>query len=109
MQENKIFLSSNLKFLRNQKKFTLKQVAKMIGKTDVAILYWENGSREPSVIDLSKLSSLYNIPPADLLFKDLRIEKIIDEFDSYYNANKHILTDDDKEMIKFIIEKRRKK
>lgn len=109
MEENKIYLSTNLKFLRTQKGITLKQVAKLIGKSDVAILYWENGSREPNAVDLGKLSTLYNVSPSDLIFKDLRFEKSSDEIDKLYNANKHLLTDEDKEMIKFIIEKRSKK
>lgn len=109
MEENKIYLSTNLKFLRTQKGITLKQVAKLIGKSDVAILYWENGSREPNAVDLGKLSTLYNVSPSDLIFKDLRFEKTSDEIDKLYNANKHLLTDEDKDMIKFIIEKRRKK
>ena len=109
MEENKIYLSTNLKYLRTQKGITLKQVAKLIGKSDVAILYWENGSREPNAVDLGKLSTLYNVSPSDLIFKDLRFEKTSDEIDKLYNANKHLLTDEDKEMIKFIIEKRRKK
>jgi transcriptional regulator with XRE-family HTH domain len=109
MEENKIYLSTNLKFLRTQKGITLKQVAKLIGKSDVAILYWENGSREPNAVDLGKLSTLYNVSPSDLIFKDLRFEKSSDEIDKLYNANKHLLTDEDKDMIKFIIEKRSKK
>ena len=108
MEENKIYLSTNLKYLRTQKGITLKQVAKLIGKSDVAILYWENGSREPNAVDLGKLSTLYNVSPSDLIFKDLRFEKSSDEIDKLYNANKHLLTDEDKEMIKFIIEKRKK-
>lgn len=109
MEENKIYLSTNLKYLRTQKGITLKQVAKLIGKSDVAILYWENGSREPNAVDLGKLSTLYNVSPSDLIFKDLRFEKSSDEIDKLYNANKHLLTDEDKDMIKFIIEKRKKK
>lgn len=105
MQDNKIYLSSNLKFLRNQRGITLKEIAKLIGKTDVAILYWENGSREPNVMDLSKLCTIYNISPADLIFKDLRFEKS-NELDNLYNTYKNLLSDEDKDMIKFIIEKR---
>lgn len=106
MEENKIYLSSNLKYLRNQKGITLKQVAKLIGKSDVAILYWENGSREPNAVDLGKLSNLYNVSPSDLIFKDLRFEKTSDEIEKLFNANKHLLTQDDKDTIKFIIDKR---
>lgn len=101
-----IFLASNLKFLRKQKNITQKQVADFCNKTDVAILYWENGKREPNAVDLSKLSILFNVSVSDLLLKDLRFEN--NEFENYFNANKHLLTDEDKDMIKFLIEKRKK-
>lgn len=108
MQENKNYLASNIKILRNKKGITQVQLAKMINKTDSAICYWEKSLREPNVLDLWNLSNIFNISVSDLLFKDLRIEKI-DDFENYFNTNKHLLTDEDKDMIKFIVEKRVKK
>lgn len=107
MENNKIFLASNLKFLRVRKGLTQKQVADKLNKTDVAILYWENGKREPNAVDLGNLSILFNVSVSDLLLKDLRLEN--NEFDNYLDANKHLLTDEDKDMIKFLIEKRKTK
>ena len=107
MEEKKIYLSSNIKFLRKQKKITQKQIADFCSKTDGAISFWEAGLREPNAVDLSNLSVLFNVSVSDLLLKDLRYDNS-NEFDNYYNANKHLLTDEDKEMIRFIIEKRKK-
>jgi GTP-binding protein len=53
--------------------------------------------------DAVKLANFLNITLDDLINKDL---SQVDEFDSFYNANKHLLTDEDKDMIKYIIEKR---
>ena len=109
MEENKNFLSSNIKFLRIQKNITQRQIGDFCNKSDVAISYWENGSREPNAVDLGKLSTLFNIPVDDLIFKDLRLsENKTDETDILFSKYKSILTDDDKETIKFIIEKRKK-
>ena len=104
MQE--IFLSSNLKHLRIKKKITQKQIADYLGKTDGAISFWEKGSREPNALDLSKLSTLFQIPVSDLLLKDLRFENENDGLKELYDANEHLLTEEDKDMIKFVIEKR---
>lgn len=74
MEDNIIYLPSNIKHLRTQKNITQKQIADFCNKTDVAISYWENGSREPNAIDLSRLSSLFNVSVNDLLLKDLRFD-----------------------------------
>lgn len=104
MQE--IFLSSNIKHLRNIKGITQKQIADFLGKTDGAISFWESGSREPNAVDLGKLSQLFQVPVSDLLLKDLRFETEKDNIKELYETYGHLLTEEDREMIKFIIEKR---
>ena len=70
---------------------------------------WRTGERFITTGDAVKLANYLGITMDDLINKDLKeLLNNQNEFDSYYNANKHILTDDDKEMIKFIIEKRKK-
>lgn len=49
-------------------------MASICEKTDVAIHYWENGTREPNAVDIAKLSNYYNIKVDDLLLKDLRFD-----------------------------------
>lgn len=101
-----IFLGSNIKHLRIKKKITQKQIADYLGKTDGAISFWESGSREPSAVDLGKLANLFNVSVSDLLLKDLRFEDENDEIKKLYEAYNHLLTPEDKDMIKYIIEKR---
>lgn len=101
-----IFLGSNIKYLRLKKKITQKQIAEYLGKTDGAISFWESGSREPNALDLSKLSALFKVPVSDLLLKDLRFEYETDEIKELYETYNHLLTPEDKDMIKYIIEKR---
>ena len=107
MQEKTNFLSSNIKYLRNKKNITQKQIADFCHKSDVAVSYWESGSREPNSVDLGILSVLFNVPVDDLLFKNLRSEnKIYDKTELLFSKYKDILTEDDKATINFLIEKR---
>lgn len=73
-EKEKTYISSNLKFLRNKNGKSLNDVANICDKTDVAVHYWENGTREPNAVDIAKLSNFFNITVDDLLLKDLRFE-----------------------------------
>lgn len=109
MEKNNNYLGSNIKFLRIMKNITLKQIGDLCNKSDVAVHYWENGKREPNSVDLGKLSNLFNVPVDQLIFTDLRFNNNQpDETEMLFSKYKDILTDDDKETIKFIIEKRKK-
>lgn len=101
-----IFLANNIKYLRKAKNITQMQIAKLCNKTDVTIYHWENGKREPNAVDLGKLSQLFRVSVSDLLFKDLKNESPGYDLDYLYSEYKHLLTEEDREMIKFIIEKR---
>lgn len=103
------YLASNIKFLRAKKNITQRQLAEFCDKSDVAIFYWENGSREPNAMDLVKICNFFGTTVDDLLNKDLRLlDNQYDELDELYNQGKDKLTEDDKDTIKFIIEKRMK-
>ncbi len=67
----KIFLPSNLKFLRNQRDLTTAQVADFLGKTDSAVSQWENGLYRPKFEFLVKLREMYNVDMESLIFTDL--------------------------------------
>lgn len=101
-----IFLGSNIKYLRLKNKITQKQIADYLNKTDGAISFWESGSREPNAVDLGKLSQLFKVSVSDLLLKDLRFQDEEDEIKKLYETYNHLLNQEDKDMIKFIIEKR---
>ena len=109
MEKKNIFLSSNLRFLRMVKGKTQQEVADYCDKANTAISNWEKGIREPDALDLAKLSDFFNVPIDDLMLKDLRIKgDTFDELEILFDKHKDILTEDDKEYIKFIIEKRKK-
>lgn len=108
-EDKKTFLPSNIKHLRQVKGITQRSIADYCDKSDVAISYWENGSREPNAVDLARLSELFGVPVDELLLKDLRIkDNTFDELDVLFKKYKGILTDEDKETMKFLIEKRKR-
>lgn len=108
MSNKKIYLFSNLKYLRKKKNLTQAQVGKICGKSDRAISTYENGTREPDVTDLGSLSDFFEVTIDELLFKDLKEIKNNYSFEYLYDKYKKILTDDDKEHIVFMINKRKK-
>lgn len=108
--ENKDFFSSNLSWLRKQCKLTQKQLAKKIGVDQTAIGRWEDGNREPSMGNVISLAKVFNIPIDILTDKDLTIKDNnaeLDEYDLLFSKFKD-LEQNDKELIKNIIETRKK-
>ena len=110
MDNEKIFLASNIKYLRTINGKTQEEVGEICNKTNTAVSNWEKGIREPDAVDLSALSNYFNISIDDLMLKDLRFNnnRQFSELEVLFDKHKDILTDDDKEYIKFIIEKRKK-
>lgn len=105
----KNYFPDNLKFLRTQKGMTQEELAQKLDKDYSTIGKWELGQRNPVMADIIKLSDFFNISMQDLVEKDLRIKKKnFDELEVLFDKHKDILTNDDKETIKFIIEKRKK-
>lgn len=104
------FLSTNIKYLRQQKNLTQEDVAKIVNKSRVLVSQWESDERDITVEDIIKLSDYFNLQMDALVGKDLRIknENSFDELELLFDKHKDILTQDDKDYIKFIIEKRKK-
>lgn len=104
-------LSKNIKFLRLQKKLTQEDIAKVVGKARSLISAWESDDRDITTEDIIKLSNFFNVSMDDLVGKDLQLSeqnKQFDELEILFDKNKEILTDEDKETIKFLIEKRKR-
>lgn len=98
---------NNIKYLLDTGKLSIKSILNITGNKSPSLVYmWKSGERYIITEDAVKLANFLNITVDDLLNKDL---SKIDKFDSFYNANKHLLTEEDKDMIKYIIEKRVKK
>ena len=98
--------SKNIKYLLDTGKISVKTILNITSVKSKSLVYmWKSGERQITTEDAIKLANFLNITIDDLINKDL---SQVDEFDSFYNANKHLLTEEDKDIIKFIVEKRKK-
>ena len=96
--------------MRILNKKTQEEIGEICNKKNTAVSNWEKGIREPNTIDLLALSNFFHISITDLILKNLKSNENIqfNELEVLFDKNKNILTSDDKEYIKFIIEKRKK-
>lgn len=103
------YFSKNLKYLRKKKNIDQQVMAEDLGIAQSTLSCYENGLRTPDLDMVSKISNYLNITD-DFITKDLTIEssKPFDELDILFSKHKDILTDEDKEYMRFIIEKRKR-
>ncbi len=102
------FFAKNIKYLRNQKNIDQQKMAEDLGVAQSTLSCWENGLRTPDLDMVAKIAKYLNVYD-DFISKDLtQNDNSFDELELLFDKNKDILTDEDKEYMKFIIEKRRR-
>lgn len=103
------YFSKNLKYLRKKKNIDQQVMAEDLGIAQSTLSCYESGIRTPDLDMISKISNYLNITD-DFITKDLTVDnlKTFDELDILFSKYKDILTDEDKEYMKFIIEKRKR-
>lgn len=69
---------------------------------------WLNAKKYPRIDKIEVLSLYFNINKSDLIEDKNKKNDSIDEIDILFSKYKDILTDEDKEYMKFIIEKRKR-
>lgn len=104
------FFNKNLKFIRQQRGFSQQEIADKLKLDRSTISRWENNDMDATVENAIQVADIFNVPLADFVGKDLSIpsNNNFNELELLFDKNKDILTEDDKEYIKFIIEKRKK-
>ncbi len=74
MNKRKDIVPNNLKEFRLKADLTQKQVCQKLGFTnEVSLSHWEQGVNIPNLINVFKLSDIYNAPPQEL-YKDLLVQ-----------------------------------
>ena len=102
MNNQKSFFPKNLQFLRKEKNMTQSELGNKIHVDQTTIGRWEDGNREPTVGNVANIANLFNVSIPDLLDKDLsKNNQTFDELELLFSKHKDILTNDDKEYIKF--------
>ena len=70
--ENKtIFFSQNLKFLRNQKGYTVKNLALKLNTLDDNVYKWETGYCEPAIPVLIKICAVFKVSAQTMLTESI--------------------------------------
>ena len=102
-------LNKNIKHLRSKKGISQQALADKIGIDRSTISRIENNEIETTIDNAIKIADVLNVTVSDLINKDLSIDNkqdYFDELDLLWSKHKDILNEDDKEMLKFMFEKR---
>lgn len=102
------YVANKIKTLRETKNITQQELAEVIGTTQQSIARYESGERKADQNILFALAEYFNISIDDFFPERKERNEYFDELEILFNKNKDILTEDDKETIKFLIEKRKK-
>lgn len=99
---------NNIKFLIDSGKLNTKKILNITGHNSKSLVaMWRTGERYITTSDAIKLSNYLGITVDELINKDLReLNNNYDELEKLFIKNKHLLTEDDRDTIRFIIEKR---
>ena len=104
------YFAKNIKYLRTKKNIDQQVMAEDLGIAQSTLSCWENGLRSPDLDMISKIAKYLNVYD-DFISKDLTSVENNNQFDEtniLYDKYKDILTDSDKNIIKTIIEERKR-
>lgn len=70
----KNYFSSNLKYLREQKRISQNKLGELVGVNQTTIARWENEEMSPSIDNVVELSEIFEVSLGYLLGKDLSLK-----------------------------------
>lgn len=103
------YFSKNLKYLREKKNIDQQKMADDLNLPQSTLSCWETGIRTPKIEQIIDIADYLNVG-IDIVSKDYSNCNLndFDELNILFDKNKDILTDSDKQIIKTIIEQRKK-
>lgn len=108
----KNYFAKNISYLIDNNIISVETILKITNHNSPGLIsMWKSGERNIMTNDLIAIANFLNYTVDDLINKDLskkdsKLSK--SELDVLFDKHKDILTEDDKETIKFIIEKRKR-
>lgn len=103
---NKEIFAKNLKYYMDYFNKDRNDICNDLNIPYTTFTDWYNGVTYPRIDKIEMLANYFNIKKSDLI--ENKYKNSLDEFEILFDKNKNILTDDDKETIKFLIEKRKR-
>lgn len=106
------FFAKNISYLIDNDFISVDTILKLTNHNSPSLIsMWKTGERNIMTNDLIAIANYLNYTVDDLINKDLSNENTNlskSQFEILFDKHKDILTEDDKDYIKFIIEKRKK-
>lgn len=104
---NKKIFAQNLKYYLDYYKTDRNKIYEDLDIPASTLSDWLNAKKYPRIDKIELLANYFNIKKSDLIENKYKNQNP-DELEVLFDKHKDILTSDDKETIKFIIEKRKK-
>lgn len=104
---NKEIFAKNLKYYMDYYEKDRNKICDDLKIPYTTFTDWYNGTTYPRIDKIELLANYFNIKKSDLIENKYKNQNP-DALDILFDKHKDILTDDDKETIKFIIEKRKR-
>lgn len=104
------FFGKNLRYLREQRKIEQQEFADKLGIPRTTLACWELGTRTPKIKKVREIAEKLNVD-IDIISRDFSLkeeDRKLKEVELLFSKHRDILTKDDEDMIKFIIEKRKR-
>lgn len=99
-----IYLPDNIRCLRKRLNLSQEELAGKIGLNRGNIASYENGTAEPKICNLLKLSALFGISMTDLTQQDLSDEKAL----TLASNNYHQVADSERQIVEQFVQKTEK-
>ncbi len=103
---NKEIFANNLSYYLKLNQKDASDVCKDLKIPPSTFSDWLNAKKYPRIDKLELLANYFNIQKSNLI--ENKFENQFDEMELLFSKNKDILTEDDKETIRFIVEKRKR-
>ena len=104
----KKYFSKNIQYLRDKYGYSNSKLAELLKVSQSTVSRWINDKMGATFDNAWDISKLFNVPLDKLYGVDL-YNSSSDDFFDYFDSNKHLLNEDDKDNIKYLVEKRKKK
>lgn len=96
-------IAYNIKFLREQKKWTQQRLADQLMISRSTVTKWENNQLTPDIQSLIKLSSVFNITLDNLVGNYTYHEELMKEFKRIYRSKSVEFDDEAVELVEYMM------